>query len=351
VSTGWPWAERFDADGVYVNTASIGLPPRITVEALTAVHDDWAHGRCQAPDFDPVVADARASYARLVRVDPSWVAVGHQVSPLVGVVAASLPEGSTVLVAAGDFTSVTFPFLAQQARGIRVAEAPLDELAEHVDGATSLVAVSLAQSADGRVVDLGAVGDAARAHGAEVLLDTTQAVGWLPVDARAVGYTVCGGYKWLLSPRGTAFLTVRPDLLDGLVPASAGWYAGESPWESIYGTPLRLAQGTRRLDVSPAWFSWVGALASMLFLEEVGVAALHEHALAVEAAFAVAAGLDPTGQGIRALDADGSVAGILERERVVAATRAGRLRVSFHVHNTVAEAERLGAVLRGHVSG
>ncbi len=351
MSDDWPWAGHFDPDGVYVNTASIGLPPRATVDAVAAVHEGWGRGRVQAPDFDPVVTAARAAYARLVGVDPTSVAVGHQVSPLVGLVADSLPEGSTVLVAEGDFTSVTFPFLAREGRGVRVVEAPLDRLAEHVDHTTTLVAVSLVQSADGARAPLSDIREAAARHGAEVLLDTTQAVGWLPVDAGQVGYTVCGGYKWLMSPRGTAFLTVRPDLLDGLLPGSAGWYAGPEPWSSIYGSPLRLATDARRLDVSPAWFAWVGTRASLDFLEGVGVAAVHAHALETEAAFAAAAGLPPAGRAIRALHSDAAVPGILGRERVVAATRAGRLRVSFHVHNTVAEAQRLGEALRGHVSG
>ena len=68
-----------------------------------------------------------------------------------------------------------------------------------------------------------------------------------------------GGYKWLLSPRGTAYFTVRPEHMDEVVPHTAGWYAGHLPWESIYGTPLRLADDARRFDVSPAWHCWVGA--------------------------------------------------------------------------------------------
>ncbi len=347
-----PWrpAEDFDPEGIYVNTASVGLPPRVTADALDEVHGRWRRGRVQATDFDPVVAAARATYARLVGVDASAVAVGHQVSPLVGLVAASLPAGSTVLVAEGDFTSVTFPFLAQRHRGIRVVEAPLGDLADHVDASTSLVAVSLVQSADGSALPLAEVEEAAGRHGAELMLDLTQAAGWLAVDAARAAYTVCGGYKWLMSPRGTAFLTVRPDLLEGLVPVAAGWYAGQDPWSSIYGSPLRLADDTRRLDTSPAWFGWVGTLASLRYLEQVGVEAVHVHDLEVEAAFAAAVGLEPAGRALRALDADEAVPGLLERERVVAATRAGRLRVSFHVHNTVEEAERLGSLLRGHVS-
>ena len=74
-------------------------------------------------------------------VPPETVAIGSQVSPLVAMVAAAVPDGSTVLVPEGEFTSVTFPFLAQEARGIRVVEVPLAEIAEHVDGSTGLVAL------------------------------------------------------------------------------------------------------------------------------------------------------------------------------------------------------------------
>lgn len=350
-SPSWPWSSWFAAAGLYLNTASCGLPPRPTVQALAAVHDDWAAGRVTASQFDDDVAAARASFARLVGVDPSWVAVGHQVSPLVGLVAAALPAGSQVLVATGDFTSVTFPFLAQAHRGIEVLEAPVERLAEAVGPQVSLVAVSLVQSADGAVLDLDAVLEAAAAHGAEVLLDLTQAAGWLPVDASRVGYTVCGAYKWLLSPRGTAFMTVRPDLVDGIVPVNAGWYAGREVWDSIYGLPLRLAEDARRLDTSPAWFSWVGTRSSLAFLEDVGTGAAHEHALRVERAFCTAAGLEPLGRAIRALDVDAVASETLATRGVVAATRAGRLRVSFHVSTDEDAVAELGAALRGHVTG
>ena len=68
-----------------------------------------------------------------------------------------------------------------------------------------------------------------------------------------------------------------------------------------------------------------------------------------EAAFAAGAGLEPVGRAIRALAADAEVPGLLAEHGIVAAERAGRLRVSFHVNNTVEEAERAGALLRGHV--
>ena len=82
------------------------------------------------------------------------------------------------------------------------------------------------------------------------------------------------GYKWLLTPRGTTYMTVQDDLLADIVPANAGWYAGEDPWGSLYGTPMKLASDARRLDVSPAWHSWVGAVPALELIRSIRPAAL-----------------------------------------------------------------------------
>ena len=64
-----------------------------------------------------------------------------------------------------------------------------------------------------------------------------------------------------------------------LRPLYAGWYAGDDPWTSIYGPPLRLAEDARRLDISPAWLAWAGTVPALELLAEVGIAAIHRHDL------------------------------------------------------------------------
>jgi selenocysteine lyase/cysteine desulfurase len=286
--------EEFETEVVYLDTAAMGLPPRRALTALERALTRWRTGVTVATDFDAAVRQSRESYAALVGVDPSWVAVGSQVSVFVGLVASTLPDRSEVLTVPGEFTSVVFPFLAQAARGIRVREVPLEHLAEAVTAGTALVAVSAVQSADGRLVELVALEAACAATGTRVLLDTTQATGRLPVDASRFVYTTSAGYKWLLAPRGTAFFTVQQHLLDDLVPHTAGWYAGADPWTSIYGSPLRLAEDARRLDVSPAWHSWVGQAPALDLLTEVGPE-LHRHALGLANRFRELVGV-PAGQ-------------------------------------------------------
>lgn len=337
--------DEFAADGVYLNTATLGLPPRRSLAALQEVLGQWRAGRAHPPDYDAPLARSRSAYAALVGVEPSAVAVGSQVSVFAGLVAAGLPAGSEVVTARGEFTSVVFPFLAQADRGVRVREVPLERLADAVAPRTALVAVSAVQSADGRLADLDALAAAAAAHGTRVLLDTTQAVGWLPVAADRFAYTVCAGYKWLLAPRGTCFSTVRPELADGLVPHAAGWYAGGDPWDSIYGGPLRLAQDARRFDVSPAWHSWVAQAPALELLGGVGAAALHAHALGLADRFRAALDLPPGDSAIVSLAAGPRAAQRLSAAGVASGVRAGRLRLAFHVNNTAADADRAAGAL------
>lgn len=334
----------------YLNTATLGLAPRPALEALERVQALWRDGETHAPAFDADVNRARALFATLVGVPASWVAVGHQASPFVGLVAASVPDGAEVLTVPGEFTSVLFPFLTHGGRGVTVREVAPERLAEEVGPTTYLVAVSAVQSADGRVADLDALAAACETHGARSLIDLTQAAGWLPVDASRFDWTVTSAYKWLLAPRGSAFLTVRPERLAEVPPQAAGWYAGEDPWASIYGSPLRLAADARRLDVSPAWHTWVATEASLDLLVSVGAQRLHEHALGLANRFRDAVGLPPGDSAIVSVVADEEVPALLERHRIAASARAGRLRLSFHVSNGPEDADLAAEVLRGHVS-
>jgi selenocysteine lyase/cysteine desulfurase len=323
----------WDPAGTYLNTASFGLPPRPAWDALQAALDDWRTGRTSWEHWGKATESARGSFARLIGVEASTVAVGATVSGFVGLVASSLPDGSRVLAPEIEFTSTLFPFLVEARRGVTVHTVPAAQLAGAIDETTDLVAFSAVQMATGEVADLAAIAAAARAHGALTLVDATQACGWLPLDGNAFDIVVAAGYKWLLSPRGTAYMAVAPARLGGIVPSAAGWYAGEDVHTSYFGPPLRLAVDARRLDTSPAWHSWVGAAPALALIEEIGVAAIHEHDLALANRFRAGLGEAEGDSAIVFVDAPGAEEKLV-RAGIRAAVRNGRLRTSWHVYNT-----------------
>jgi selenocysteine lyase/cysteine desulfurase len=324
---------------LYLNTASYGLPPTLAWDALQAVLEDWRGGRTSWEHWGDSTEASRASFARLVGAPRAWIAIGSNTSSMVGLFAASLPDGARVISAEPEFTSLLWPFLAQ-GRGIEVECVPVDRMADSLDERTDVVAVSVVQSSTGELADLDTVIEAARAHGAAVVVDATQACGWLPVDATQVDLLACSAYKWLCSPRGTAFMSLRPELAATLTPHAAGWYAGDDPYSSFYGAPLRLARDARRFDVSPAWFPWVATAPTLELLLEIGIDAIHEHDLRLANRFREALGLPAADSAIVSVElpeAEERLAGT----RVMAAARAGLLRTSWHVYNTDDDVDEL----------
>jgi len=336
--------ELWKPAGVYLNTASYGLPPRPGWDALQAALADWHAGRTSWEHWGESVDLARESWARLVEVDAARVAVGATVSGLVGLIAASLPDGTRVLAPDVEFTSLLFPFLVHEHRGIEVRTVAPKELAGAVDSSTDVVAFSAVQMSSGEVADSDAILAAAAEHGAMTICDATQACGWLPLDAGRFDVLVAAAYKWLMCPRGTAFMSVHPELLETVVPAAAGWYAAEDVHRGYFGPPLRLASEARRLDTSPAWFSWVGTAPALELVEQIGVPAIHEHNLTLANRFRAGLDLPPGVSAIVSIDRPGAV-DRLQAAGIVGAVRAGRLRTSWHLYNSDEDVDRVLDVL------
>ncbi|GAB1334920.1 aminotransferase class V-fold PLP-dependent enzyme [Streptomyces sp. E-15] len=340
---------EFRPHGTYLNTAGNGLLPARTVAALQRAALLRAEGRPLTPLYEDVEA-ARAAYARLTGVPAGRVAAGASVAAHTGVIAAALPAGAEVLTAEGDFTSVLNPF---HVRGdLKVRTVPLERVAESVRPGTALVAVSAVQSADGRVADLPALREAARAHGTRTYVDFSQAAGWLPVDADAYDFTASVTFKWLLGPHGAAFLTV-PEDFGGLTPVLAGWVAAERPWDSCYGPVAELAHSARRFDLTHALFSYAGLRRSLELVEELGVAAIHDHDIALADRFRAGladlghAAVPAPGSAIVSVPGLGSRQPGLSEAGIEVSDRAGHLRAAFHLYNTPADVDRLLAALSG----
>ncbi|WP_086771425.1 aminotransferase class V-fold PLP-dependent enzyme, partial [Streptomyces bobili] len=338
---------EFAPKSTYLNTASNGLLPARTITALHEAALLRAEGRPLTSLYEDVEA-SRAAYARLAGVPVTRVAAGASVAAHTGLIAASLPAGAEVLTAEDDFTSVLNPF---HVRGdLKVRAVPLERIPDAVRPGTALVAVSAAQSADGRIVDLPALREAARTHGARTYVDFSQSAGWLPMDADAYDYSAAVSFKWLLGPHGAAFLVV-PEDFGGLTPVLSGWVAGEVPWDSCYGPVAELAHSARRFDLSHALFTYAGLRRSLDLIEELGVTAVQAHDLALADRFRAglaALGHEPVpapGSPIVSVPGLGARQPELSRAGIEVSNRAGNLRAAFHLFNTTADVDRLLDVL------
>jgi len=266
------------------------------------------------------------------------------VSAALALIAAAIPDGSTVLVTDVEFASNVFPWAAQEHRGVKVVAAPVDGVIDRIDETVDVVAIGLVQSATGQVSDLATVSAAARAAGALVVIDATQAVGWLPVDARLADALVADTYKWLMTPRGATFGYLSPGLQELVRPLQSGWSAAVD--DRYYGLEARLPQDASRYDQAPTWFTHVAAAPTLELVEAIGVDAIHQHDVGLANAFRAGLGMTPSDSAIVSADIPGA------EERFAAAdlrasVRGGRLRVSFHVYSTQSDVDRALEALDG----
>lgn len=332
-------AGRFEPAGIYFDTPTYGLAPIGTHEAVVEATTRWRRGVATMAEYDAAVGQSRELFSSIVAVQTSSVAIGPNVSSLVGPVAAGLASGSTVLAPEDEFTSLLFPLLVN--RGLDVRTVTLDRLSDALDDSIDVLAFSLVQSSSGAVADAAQLAERSRELGVLTMVDATHAAGWFPFDAAIFDFCFVAAYKWLMCPRGVAFMTINSDA--NPAPLNAGWYAGEDPWSSIYGGPLRLASSARRYDTSPAWLSWMGAVPSLELVDSIGVQRIHNHDVQLANSLRLALGMPESPSAIVTIPMNDP--GLLAEAEIKASIRVSNIRVGCHIHNTSQDVSALVDVI------
>ena len=324
-------------------------------------------------DFFSVSEDFRSRAAQLVRVEADRIAIVPSVSYALAVAARNLPveRGQNIVTLADQFPSNVYVWRELAAeRGAEVVAVMRDADAcwtEAVLAAigpdTAIVAVPHCHWADGRLVDLVAVGRKCRETGAALVLDLTQSLGALPVDFAEVqpDFAVAACYKWLMGPYGVGMLYVDPKHHQGQS-IEHNWInrAGSEDFSRLVDYRDDFQPGARRFDMgeksNPPLM--MGAVAAFDFLLEFGVEAIAETLAAKTdaiAADAAAIGLTSVGRDVRAPHflslgfPEGVPDGLTERlaeQRVYVSLRGTSLRVTPHLYNEAADNAALIATLR-----
>jgi selenocysteine lyase/cysteine desulfurase len=377
----------FDLPGdvCYLNAASYSPLPLATLEAGRA-----AVGRKGRPwlidnDFAAAQYDrTRTAAARLINADAADVALTPSISYGVATAAklVAVPRGSRVIVLHDDHSSPVLEWMTRAQDGgftVETVQSPSDHdwtsavlAAIERPGVppVALVSISSVHWADGALLDVAAIGRAARAHGAVFLIDATQSTGVIELDVRTLGpdFVLFPTYKWLLGPYGRAFIYVAKRHQNG-VPLEQTSYGRKSvrSEQSVYFTDTGYVGDARRFDMGERdhFISMEMAAIGMEMMAAWGAPAVAARTGALTAR--LEQGLAETaGQmislpqarfrtphifslGFRGGLPDG-LAQRLAAQKVYVAPRLGRLRVSPHVYNEEADIDRFVAALRTAIS-
>lgn len=340
----------FPATATYTWLDTPGSPPAAlpVADALRAAHDAWLGGDFDWLAWDAVPDQARHLFAKYLGLAAADIALMGSVAEAAATVAASLPPGR-IVVSEQEFRSNLFPWELSSG-GHEVVRVPVrdgairtEDLVSACTGDTVLVAISEVLTTNGVRADLPTLRAATDEVGARLFVDVSQSLGALRLDITRLrpDYVAVHGYKWMLCPRGAAWLAVRPDRQDELRPLQPSWKSTAAP-HGYFGGPWRPAPGAARCDSSPAWFSWIGALAALRLHLEQDPLEVERHCTALAERFVAEAadsGAVPVACGpasqiavVRVPDPDLTYER-LRASRVRASMTEDRLRVGFHYFN------------------
>lgn len=358
---------------VYANSCSQGA---LSVDVRRAYEEYLAGWDANGAEWEHWVEraeTARAAFARLVGADRDEVAVTSSVSQAVSalVSAISLDRGRHRIV----ITELEFPTVgqiahAQELRGAEVVHVqpeadgriPLERFAEAIDERTALVCCTAVSYRTGARIDVAEVARLARERGALSLVDAYQAAGALPLDVRALGCDALasGTVKYLLASAGLAFLFVRRELHERLLPTQTGWFADEDIF-AMDISDYSPAPNARRFDAgTPPVPSIYAGVAGMRIVERAGVSAIAAHVRRLVDRLLI--GLDEIGARVVTPRAEGAFGPLvcvasrdahalveaLRGERIVVSSRDRNIRIALHLYNVEEDVDRIIAGLHRH---
>lgn len=358
---------------VYANSCSQGALSTDVKKAYEDYLAGWDEHGAEWEHWVERAEAARATFARLVVAQPDEIAVTTSVSQAVSAVISALPlerERNRIVISEFEFPTVGQIAHAQELRGAEVVHVrpdadgriPPERFAEAIDERTALVCCTAISYRTGYRLDVSEVARIAHEQGALCLADSYQAAGAVPLDVQALGVDLltAGTVKYLLASAGLAFMYVRRDLHERMLPTQTGWFADEDIFQMDI-SDYSPAHSARRFDAgTPPVPNIFAGIAGMGIIEAAGVAAVSAHVGLLNTDLLTGLGdlgatvATPVGDGeygplvcVASTDPDALVEA-LRGERIVTSSRDANLRVSLHLYNVEEDVQRLLEALSKH---
>jgi len=193
--------------------------------------------------------------------------------------------GDVVITSDREYPSNIYPWMElETARGVTLRRIACDGVLPDEDAIMAAldgprvraVVLSWVSFATGYRIDVARIGRACRERGIWFILDAIQGVGAVPLDVSAVDVDIvaCGGQKWLLSPWGTGFVWLRPDLVRTLRPVDVSWMStrNSDDFTKLIDYDFTYRDDARRFEViTLPYQDFIGLNASLDLFLEVGL--------------------------------------------------------------------------------
>ncbi len=358
---------------VYMISNSLGAMPRGVAASLADYAETWAGRgvRAWAERWWTMGTEVGNAIGRIIGAPADSVSMHENVTTAHAVVLSCLPvpgRRRRLVCCAGDFPSTIYLLRAQEALGFELTIVPAEadftvdvaKVVAAIDETTALVAISHVLFRSSFILDPRPIIERAQAVGAQVVLDTYQSAGIIPVDVTALGvdFATGGCLKWLCGGPGNAFLYTRPDLLRTVRPRLTGWFSHCEPFAFGLDAFEPHTDARRMTNGTPSIPAWYAALPGLRILDEIGIPVVRARSQALTARvlahvdhhrFRTIATRDPAQlAGTVAVDVPDALLvarTLIARDYVVDYRPGVGIRVSPHFYNTEDEVDRLMAEL------
>ena len=331
--------------------------------ALSRYLHDKGSGMAGRVAQEAEIARARAGIARLWGVEIGSIGLVSNVAEGVSIVAESLDwhVGDNIVIDANEYPSVAGPFLLHRHPRVAIRQArgnEPDRYTAHVDARTRVIGVSYVSYLTGERHDLAALRTLADQVGALLVVDFTQAAGYLPIDAAVADFAFSACYKWLLGITGVAVAFWNRARQPDWLPSSAGWHSFE-PGHRGYDAPPPLRADALRFTRGNPAHAPVYVLAEALdYLSGYEMTAVQAHVQALTVSMLerlralqlpTLTPSDPARHGASVCVPSSRAQEIVDgmaRNGVLAWNGQGRVRFSFHGYNSRQDVDRAIDALR-----
>jgi cysteine desulfurase / selenocysteine lyase len=331
--------------------------------ALTRYLRDKSTGMAGRVAQEGQIERARAGIARYWGVDTNSIGFVSNVAEGVSIVAESLDwrEGDNFVIDANEYPSVVGPFLLHHRPKVTLRQArgtEPDRLASLVDARTRVIGVSYVSYLTGERHDLGALRALADKVGALLVVDYTQAAGYLPIDAAVADFAFSACYKWLLGITGVAIAYWNRSRQPAWTPSTAGWYSFEPGHRGYDNPPPLRADAFRFTRGNPAHAAIYVLAEALDYLAGYDIRDVQAHVQMLTTSMleqlstsqiATTTPVDPGRHGASVCVASPRAQAIVDgmaRTGVLAWNGQGRVRFSFHGYNSCQDADRAIDALR-----
>jgi len=359
------YAEQFPVRQrlVYLNHAAVSPLCRPAAEAMQRLAADaMENGSLHYAQWLETYDGLRVAAARLMGAGKNEIALVKNTSEGIATIAMGLDlrPGEKIVAFREEFPANYYPWKKLEGTGVRVEWLSYLDPLDRIDQAcinARLLAISFVQYLSGHRVDLEAIGEICHRRGCAYMVDAIQGLGAFPVDVRRahIDALAADGHKWLLGPEGCGILFVSQEFQDSVDPMEFGWtnVAGYADYASRDMT-LRPDAGRYECGTLNT-IGCYGLRASIELLLEVGVGAVSQAVQGL--GDLVAEGAESKGYELLSYRTASNGAGIVSFRKagleaasivqklnsagIMAAARAGWVRVSPHFYNSPDEIGRL----------